>query len=127
MPFFNSSYYYIILGLQAICVFHCVRKGRQTNWIWLIVFLPLIGCLIYIYTEMFSRRDIQNMQSGMISVFRPGSSVRKLEETLRFSDTFTNRIALADAYLETGDTDRAIEIYESSLEGNFTENEYVLS
>jgi hypothetical protein len=125
MFFSNSYYYYIIIGLQAICVFHCIRKGRPNNWIWLIVFLPLVGCLIYIFTEMFSRRDIQNVQSGMSSVFNPGSSVRRLEENLRFSDTFANRIALADAYLATGNTDRAIELYESGLTGNFTENEYV--
>lgn len=125
MFFSNSYFYYIIIGLQAICVFHCVRKGRQTNWIWLIVFLPLVGCLIYIFTEMFSRRDIQNVQSGMSSIFNPGSSVRRLEENFQFSDTFANRIALADAYFATGNTDRAIELYESGLTGNFTENEYV--
>ncbi|MDP4262541.1 MAG: PLDc N-terminal domain-containing protein [Bacteroidota bacterium] len=127
MLFFNHYYYYLIIGLQAICVIHCIRKGRSANWIWLIVFLPLIGCLIYLFTEIFTGRDIQNVQSGMISVFNPGGSVRRLEENLRFSDTFANRIALADAYLATGNTDRAIELYESSLTGNFVENEHVLS
>ena len=127
MFFFNNYYYYIILGLQAICVIHCLKKGRQTNWIWLIVFLPLIGCLIYIFTEIFSNRDIRKVQSGMSSVFNPGGSVKRLEENLKFSDTFANRIALADAYLATHNTDRAIELYETSLTGNFTENEYVLS
>jgi len=67
------------------------------------------------------------MQSGIGSVFNPGASVRRLEDNLRFSDTFANRVALADAYLVTRNTDRAIELYESSLTGNFTENEYVLS
>jgi hypothetical protein len=124
---FSTNYYYIIVILQVICVIHCVRKGRQTGWIWFIVFVPLIGCLVYIFTEMFNRHDIQNVQSGVTTVFNPGRSVRRLEENLRFSDTFANRIALADAYLLTGNTDRAIELYESSLEGNFTENEYVLS
>jgi hypothetical protein len=124
---FNSNYYYVIIGLQAICVIHCLRTGRQTNWIWFIVFIPVIGCLVYIFTEMFSSRDIQNVQSGMSSILNPRGSVRKLEETLRFSDTFANRIALADAYLAAGNVDRAIELYESSLAGNFSENEYVLS
>jgi hypothetical protein len=127
MFFFNNYYYYIIIGLQAICVIHCIRKGRQNNWIWLLVFLPLIGCLIYIFSEIFTGRDIQTLQSGVSSVLNPGSSVRRLENNLRFSDTFANRVALADAYLATGNTDRAIELYESSLEGNFTENEHVLS
>lgn len=127
MFFFNNYYYYIIIGLQAICVIHCIRKGRQTNWIWLLVFLPLIGCLIYIFSEIFTGRDIQTLQSGMSSVLNPGGSVRRLENNLRFSDTFANRVALADAYLATGNTNRAVELYESSLEGNFIENEHVLS
>jgi hypothetical protein len=128
MPFFFNSYYsYIIIGLQAICVLHCVSKGRQNKWIWLLVFLPLIGCLIYIFTEIFTRQDIQQVQSGMTSILNPNGSVRKLEENLRFSDTFTNRLRLADAYLANGNVDKAIELYESSLSGNFTNNEYVLA
>jgi hypothetical protein len=123
----HSNYYYLVVILQVVCVIHCVRKGRQTGWIWFLVFVPLIGSLVYIFVEVFNRQDIQKVQSGMTMVFNPGGSVRRLEENLRFSDTFANRIALADAYLGTGNTDRAIELYESSLEGNFTENEYVLS
>ncbi|MEJ0101026.1 MAG: hypothetical protein WDO19_00075 [Bacteroidota bacterium] len=57
----------------------------------------------------------------------PGGKFKKLENNLRFSDTFNNRVALADACLEANQTNRAIELYESSLTGNFTENEYVLS
>lgn len=130
MPFLNSYpyFYFITIALQAICIIHCVRRGgRQTNWIWLIVFLPLVGSLIYMFTEMFNRRDVQQVQSGVSAVFNPGGSLRRLEENFRFSDTFTNRVALADAYLATGNTDRAIELYESGLTGNFTENEHVLS
>lgn len=125
--FYFSNYYYIVIILQAICVIHCLRKGRQQNWIWLLVFLPLVGCLIYIFTEIFTRREMQNMQLGVSTILNPGGSVRRLEENLRFSDTFANRIALADAYLATGNTDRAIGLYESSLTGNFTENEHVLN
>jgi hypothetical protein len=36
-------------------------------------------------------------------------------------------VTLADAYLDAGQTDRAIELYEASLQGNFEENEHVLS
>jgi hypothetical protein len=127
MLFFSNYIYIITIGLQAVCVIHCMRRGRQNNWIWLIVFLPIVGCLIYIFTEMFNGRDVHRVQSGMSSLFNPGGSVRRLEENLRFSDTFANRVALADAYLFTGNTDRAIELYESSLAGNFSENEHVLS
>jgi hypothetical protein len=112
MPFFNNNFYYITGALQLICVIHCIRKGNQQKWIWIIVFVPLVGGIAYIVTEMFTGREIQQVQSGIGSLINPSGSIRKLEENLRFSDTFNNRIALADAYLATGQTDKAVEFYE---------------
>lgn len=126
MFFFNNYFYFITIALQAICVIHCLRKGNQTNWIWLIVFLPFIGCLIYLFTEIFTRRDVQKMQSGMGAMLNPTGSIKKLERELHFTDTFTNRISLADAYLAGGQTTKAIELYEKSLTGTFSENEHIL-
>lgn len=126
MFFSNPYFYYIIIGLQAICVIHCIRKGSLNNWIWVIIFLPLVGCIAYIFTEMFTRNDMKNVQQGVGTVFHPSGKIKKLEENLRFADTFNNKVALADAYLEAGQTNRAIGLYESSLTGNFTENDLVL-
>ena len=75
---------------------------------------------------MFSGNEIKQVQSGVSTIINPTGSIRKLETQLKFSDTFNNRVALADAYLATGATDRAIELYESSLTGAFTENEHVI-
>lgn len=127
MPFFSPNFYYVSLILQAICVYHCIRRGNQNKWIWIIVFLPFIGCLIYFFSEIVTGREINKVQSGLGEFINPSGSIRKLEDNLRFSDTFANRIALADAYLVSGDIDKAISIYEESLKGAFEENEYVLS
>lgn len=128
MPFFYNNYFYLItILLQGICVYHCIRRGRQNNWIWLIVFLPIIGCLIYFFTEIVTRREMQNVQIGVGSVFNRGGRIKRLEENIKVSDAFENKVALADAYLEAGQTNRAIGLYEWSLEGNFEENEHVLS
>ncbi|MBI3138676.1 MAG: hypothetical protein HYZ15_08840 [Sphingobacteriales bacterium] len=123
MFFFSSTFYIITLVLQGICVFHCIRKGNQQNWIWLIVFLPLVGCIIYFFSEILTSRGIRSVQTGVSGIINPSGSVRKLEENLRFSDTFNNRIALADAYLASGRTRDAIDLYEKSLTGAFAENE----
>jgi len=128
MFFANKYFYFITIVLQLICVVHCVRRGRQqNNWIWIIVFLPVVGCLAYIFTEIFTGSEIQNVQAGVGTMFNPGGRVRRLENNLKFADTFANRVALADAYLANGQADKAIELYESSLTGNFTENEYALN
>jgi hypothetical protein len=125
--FFGSGYFYFItIGLQIICVIHCLRRSRPNYWIWLIVFIPVVGCIAYLFTEVFTRRDIQKVQSGVGEVFNPSGKIKKLENNLRFSDTFNNRVALADACLAAGQTQKATDLYESSLTGNFTENEHVL-
>lgn len=118
--------YYIPIALQALCVLHCIRAGNQNKWIWIIVFLPVIGSLIYLFSEVITGREIDQVSSGMGQVFNPGASIKKLEQQLRFSDTFHNRIALADAYLAKGFTNDAIALYEQSLTGVFTENEHVI-
>jgi hypothetical protein len=127
MFFFNPNFYYVSIVLQAICVYHCIRHGNQNKWIWVIVFLPFIGCLIYFFSEIVTGRELNRVQSGLGEFINPSGSIRKLEENLRFSDTFANRIALADAYLAAGESNKAIAIYEESLKGAFEENEYVLS
>lgn len=126
MFFLNNYYYYIIIGLQIICVVHCLRKGTQTMWIWLIIFLPLIGCIAYIIMEILNRNSIQQVQSGMGNIIYAAGKIKKLEKQLEFSDTFNNRIMLADAYLSAGYTEKAIQLYETSLTGAFKDNEHVL-
>ena len=76
--------------------------------------------------EMFRDSDIKQVQTGVSTIINPGGSIKKLEQQLKFSDTFNNRVALADAYLSNGDTDKAIDMYKSCLTGTFTDNEYVI-
>lgn len=124
----NLNYiYYITVGLQVICALHCIRKGNQNRWLYVIIFLPFIGSLIYFFSEIFTKGQLRNVQSGMGAVIQPAGSIRKLQEQLKFTDTFENRVALADAYLATGQTEKAIELYEKSHTGLFTENEHLLS
>jgi len=127
LPFGNSYLYYIEIALQVICALHCIRRGNQNRWLWIIIFLPMVGCLIYIFSEIRPGRNIRTPQIDIVAVVNPGVKVKKLEETLRFSDTFDNKIKLADAYLAAGDTNQAVELYEKSLTGAFAENEHGLA
>lgn len=127
MLFANPWFYYITIGLQAICAIHCMRRGNQQKWIWIIVFLPVVGCIAYIFTEMITTRQISDVQENVGSLFNSVGRIKRLEDNLRFTDTFNNRIALADAYLAAGQTQRAIDLYEQSRTGAFTENELLLT
>jgi len=103
-----------------------MRRGNQNKWLWIIIFLPLVGCIIYIFSEMRPGRNIRTPQINIGAVINPGGKIKKLEDNLRFTDTFDNKIKLADAYLAAGYTDKAVELYEKSLAGAFAENEHGL-
>ena len=122
-----GAYYYVILALQAYCVFHSYRRGTMNKWIYLIVFLPVIGSIIYIYSEILSNRRFSKPTIDVGAVINPGGKIKKLEDELRFTDTFANKVKLADAYLASGQTEKAIELYNASLTGAFAENEHVLA
>ncbi len=125
LRFFPSYLYVISIVLQVVCVIHCVRTNNQQRWIYIIIFLPLIGAIIYFFSEIVNSRDLGDIQSGLGTILNPTGRIRRLENNLRFSDTFNNRVMLADAYLGIGRVDEAIELYISSLTGAFIENDYV--
>jgi hypothetical protein len=127
MFFGGSYYYYIPLILQAICAIHCLRSGNQSKWLWVIVFLPVIGSCFYLYSEVLNTRKLRNVKIDAAAILNPGIKIKRLEEAYKFSDTFANKTKLADAYLNSGQTDKAIELYESCLTGAFEDNEQVIS
>ncbi len=121
-----SQYYVIVIVLQGICAFHSIRKGTQSKWIWIIVFLPLVGSLAYIFTEIIQKQHVSSVQEGVAAIVNPSGRVRKLERALKFSDTMANRTALADAYLASGMYAQAATLYESCLTNLFSNSEQVI-
>lgn len=123
---FLPGYLYVVsIVLQIVCVLHCIRHNNQQKWIYLIIFLPFVGCIVYFFSEIINARNMGDLQSGLGTVLNPTGKIRRLENNLRFTDTFNNRVMLADAYLTIGRVDDAIDLYTSSLTGAFAENEYV--
>jgi len=125
-----QGYYYLIVGLQIFCGIHSYRRGTLNRWIFLIVFLPIIGSLYYLYSEVINNkstfRPVNKSSIDVGAVINPGGRIKKLEEELQFTNTFANKVKLADAYLGAGMTDKAIDLYKSSLTGAFDENEHVM-
>ena len=120
------DYYYLIIALQGFCAWHSFRRGTQQKWIWIIIFLPVIGSAIYIFTEIIKKQHVNSIQSSVLDAVNPGGRIKQLEHQLQFSDTLTNRIELAEAYIERGENKKALALYEHGLQGIYQDNERII-
>ena len=122
---FYLMYYYLIIALQAYCIYHLWKHRTSYYWVFVILFLPVIGCLLYLYMHAIKKKDVENIQNELVNVINPSKKIRNLEESLEFADTFQNRVNLADAYMDNRDFGNAILHYEKALNDDFDDDFYV--
>ncbi len=97
-----------------------MRKGHSNQWLWLIIFLPFIGSLIYLFTVVFTKDKLSSATTNVNTIIRPHGNVKQLERNLKFSDTFKNRMLLADCYQALGRDEEALVLYEQNRQGLFS-------
>lgn len=108
-------HYYLIVALQAFCLYHIYKNGKPYYWYFLIFFIPVIGPIIYFIVNIYNRRDAEKIQEEITSIINPTRKIKDLEKKIEFSDSYTNRIELADAYVDNQDMPNAIVNYKRTL------------
>ncbi|MCE7997133.1 MAG: hypothetical protein HEP71_34555 [Roseivirga sp.] len=111
-----------LLLLQGFCIYHAYKHKADWRWYLLIIILPLIGCLIYLYVNFVNKQNINTVSKGVKSVINTSYELEQLEKQMAFSDTIQNKTLVADKYVELERYSEAIDLYESCLEG-FNEND----
>lgn len=110
-----------IIILQIYFCVHAWRHGKDWLWILFIILVPVIGCAVYFFTQIFpelvQNRNFKRTGVSLINSLDPQREIRRLQEELEISDSIENRLALADAYLAAGQTGNAIPLYEKCLTG----------
>lgn len=116
--------------VQISCAVHCVRTGRETFWIYIVLFIPGIGSLIYIITQVLPElrynRQLGQARSSFGKAINPQGDVRRLEDQLALSNNIDNRLLLADAYVESGTLDQALAMYQQCLSGPYSDDPHIL-
>lgn len=119
-------HYYLIVAIQVFCFYHLYKNRRPYYWVFIILFIPLVGSIVYIITQVYTKRDVEKIQDDIVSVINPTKKVKDLEQKLQFSETYQNRVDLADAYLEIHDYNNAIKNYLVALNDTSHNNFYVI-
>lgn len=113
----------IELVCKVLCVIHAIRTGRDRYWIWIIIFFPAIGCLVYFFVEIFP--EYFEMFTRKKTVRRK-RNISFLKDQVEISPSLKNKKALAEAYVNSGNFDAAIALFESCLTGIHTEDPFVI-
>jgi hypothetical protein len=116
----------LIILLQVICAVHAVKSGRGGLWIWIIVFVPLVGCAVYLLVEVLpglrGNEAVRRVGADLVAVIDPGRNLRELEEAVEVSDTVKNRQMLARGYVAAKRYPEAVAQYERCLQGVFKDD-----
>ena len=117
-------YFYLIVALQSYCIYHAYKNSKPYYWYFLVFFIPVLGSLIYIITQVYNKNNTEKIQSEITSIINPTGKIKDLENKIEFSDTYSNRIELADAYTQNNDMPNAILNYKKTLEDTVQDDLY---
>jgi hypothetical protein len=103
----------ISLVVQIFFAVHAYRRGN-TYWIFIILFFPVAGVLVYFFVEYLpelrSGGGIERASAGLARKLAPERELRRLKQEVEFNNSVSNRIELAKAHVDVGQYDEAIEI-----------------
>lgn len=120
-----------VLGALALIVqvglcIHCVKTGRDRQWLYLLLFVPLLGGLVYFFVELLPElrdsRTVRQAVGGLARAVNPEGELQRRKEELEISDSVQNRAQLADECMEIGYFAEAETLFDSCLSGHHADD-----
>ena len=116
--------------LQLVLIIHCIKTNKPFYWIYLIIFIPYVGGVAYLLVELLpallNSRQLRQTGQSIVRTFNPSHEIKRLQEQLENQDTVSNRTALAQAYIEAQQYDKAVPLLQSCLTGPFADDRATL-
>lgn len=120
-----------LLALLIACVVHSVRTGNVFPWIYIMVFLPGIGPLIYFFMvilpELTRSRGAQSLRRGAARAIDPNKDYRAAMREVEMVGSVDAKRALAEQLMQRGQHADAVEVYQSALQGQFVTDPALLT
>ncbi len=115
----------LVVGLQIACAIHVLKRGRDYWWLFIILFFPFIGSVIYLVVEVIP--ELRSGGAGLsLNLKSTRRRIRERKEELAYSETVENRAKLAREYMRAGQYAEAIATYKPCLDGPHKDDPYVL-
>jgi hypothetical protein len=118
------------LCFQIFFAVHAVRSGCDRYWLYIIIFFPGIGCLIYFFAEYLPSLQqsyrLQRLKSDIGHGLNPGKRLRYLQMQVERTPSVKNKKLLAEAYVNERLFDPAIALYGECLQGAYRQDRHLL-
>jgi len=95
--------------LQALAIFHFVRRRPDSFWLWIIIMGGGLGALVYIAAEVVP--DV-GLLRGAVQVFPRRKRIKYLEAAVIDNPSIGNYEELGDLYLDDGQFAKARECFD---------------
>ncbi len=113
----------LIWILQLALIIHVLKTGRNRYWIFMLLFMPMIGGIAYVVIEILpefsgsisGQRAVRNVKKTL----NPGAELRHHEAAWEQSQNADNGRRYAEALLDAGKNTEAEEIADQALKGFF--------
>jgi hypothetical protein len=103
------------------CIFHAIKTGRINYWLMILVLLPGVGSLAYLFFEVLpqarSSRTGRKVAAKVTHAIDPDRAMREHLANLETADTAENKRLVAEEYIKRDQWDDAIALYRSALVG----------
>jgi hypothetical protein len=122
--------YIVGLVVSISCIVHCIRTHRNTTWVVVLIFLPLLGATIYFFVEIFpelsSSRGTRRAMRGLRGTLNPEGDLRRLENEVKVTGNIHSRQRYADELIRLGRAKEGLEVYKNCLTGVFADDPKLL-
>lgn len=120
----------LTLILTIGCLVHLIRNGRAFWWIFIFIFFPGIGAIVYFIVEILPDLRGRDFQRGVADVkdrlMTPDARIHALEKELQVADTVEKRTELAEAYGQAERWADALDTYRGCVEGPLGDDPFLL-
>lgn len=124
--FYSGGMGLLLLILPLICLVHIIRHKQTFWWVFLVLFFPLVGSLLYIFGVMFSSGGQTEFQRPLSRKNFYQEKLRELQERLEQADTLDIRAEMGETYLQLKEPAKAKECFQHCLQGAYSQDPYFL-
>jgi hypothetical protein len=118
--------YIVILIIQVLCIVHSVKTGRTQPWLYVLMFIPIVGVIAYVIFEILPDPSAypfgQQIHEFLHKSTQKKVSVKTLEEMAQDKPTVQNLVDLADAYMNQKKYAEAAPLYQKAIDQSIADD-----